>query len=48
MSFSNIEINYNNDIMSLRVMIDLQCANNAGSIAALNRHGHALLLLLLL
>jgi len=27
-----IEINYNNDIMSLHVMIDLQCPNNAGGI----------------
>jgi len=33
MSFSNIEVNYNSDIMSLHVMIDLQCPNNAGGIA---------------
>jgi len=35
MSFSNIEVNYSND-MSLNVMIDFQCPNNAGGIAALN------------
>jgi len=34
MSFSNIEVNYSNDIMSLHVMIDLQGPNNAGGIAA--------------
>jgi len=42
MSFSNIEINYNNDRMSLHVMIVLLCPNNAGSIAALNRYGNPL------
>jgi len=42
MSFSNIEVNYNNGIMSLHVMIDLQCPNNAGGIAALNSHGKPL------
>jgi len=36
MSFSDIEVNYNNDVMSRHVMIDLQCSNNAGGIAALN------------
>jgi len=42
MSFSNIEVDYSNDIMSLHVMIDLQCPNNAGGIAALNSHGKSL------
>jgi len=42
MSFSNIEVNYSNDTMSLHVMIDLQCPNNAGGIAALNSHGKSL------
>jgi len=42
MSFSNIEVNYSNDIMSLHVMIDLQSPNNAGGIAALNSHGKSL------
>jgi len=42
MSFINIEVNYSDDIMSLHVMIDLQCSNNAGGIAALNSHGKSL------
>jgi len=52
MSFSNIEVDYSNDLMSLHVMIDLQFPNNAGGIAALNSPGKSLtqeqLLLLLL
>jgi len=42
MSFSNIEVNFSNDIKSLHVMIDLQCPINAGDIAALNSHGKSL------
>jgi len=42
MLFSNIEVNYSNDIMSLHVMIDLQCPNIAGGIATLNSHGKSL------
>jgi len=40
MSFSNIEVDYSTDLISLHVMIDLQCPNNAGGIAALNSHGY--------
>jgi len=36
MLFSNIEVNYSNDMMSLHVMFYLQCPINAGGIAALN------------
>jgi len=34
MSFSDIEVNYNSHIMSLHVMIDLHCPNNAEGIVA--------------
>jgi len=48
MSFSNIKVNYSNDIKSLHVMIDLQCPNNAGGIAALNSHGKSTIIIIII